>query len=102
MSLTEHYLGYSVDWNGLDGAWTYRFLKETETRLESKDYETLKVKGAPISSRAESGVSVHVLTQVMVVMAPLVSSRADSRVDFERSKHGLKTYWENVIHEQKK
>ncbi|CAG8576194.1 6440_t:CDS:2 [Ambispora leptoticha] len=55
------------DWNGLDGAWTYRFLKEAEAMLKPKDFETLKVK-----------------------------------VDSEHSKHGLKTYWENVIHEQKK
>ncbi|CAG8677690.1 13890_t:CDS:2, partial [Acaulospora morrowiae] len=120
MSSTEHYPGYSAllsylnerehvnwsyyefltlncdviislssnteNWNGLDGAWTYRFLKEAEAMLKPKDFETLKVKGAPVSSRADSGVSVHVLAQV----------------DSEHSKHGLKTYWENVIHEQKK
>ncbi|CAG8628821.1 2134_t:CDS:2 [Dentiscutata erythropus] len=84
------------DWNGLDGTWTRRFLKNAETMLESKDFETLKVKPTP-----DSGVSVNVLAQVMVV-APLVSQRPDSRVDSERSKHGIKTYWENVIHEQKK
>ncbi|CAG8716381.1 21473_t:CDS:2 [Gigaspora margarita] len=55
------------DWNGLDGTWTRRFLKNAEMMLESKDFETLKVK-----------------------------------VDSERSNHGIKTYWENVIHDQKK
>ncbi|CAG8538366.1 12724_t:CDS:2, partial [Racocetra fulgida] len=123
MSSTEHYPGYfdwsyyeflilnrdvmissplNEDWNGLDGTWTRRFLKNAEMMLESKDFETLKVKvliffylvkGAPVSQRPDSGVSVNVLAQVMVV-APLV--------DTERSNHGIKTYWENVIHEQKK
>ncbi|CAG8659537.1 9886_t:CDS:2, partial [Ambispora gerdemannii] len=93
------------DWNGLDSTWTRRFLINAEMMLESKDFETLKVKGAPISQRPDLGVSVNVLAQVMVV-APLVSQRPDSRVsvnvDSERSKDGLKAYWENVIHEQKK
>ncbi|KAF0470061.1 hypothetical protein F8M41_025425 [Gigaspora margarita] len=55
------------DWNGLDGTWTRRFLKNAEMMLESKNFETLKVK-----------------------------------IDSQHSNHGIKTYWENVIHEQKK
>jgi hypothetical protein len=34
---------FSDEWNGLDGAWTHRFLKKAE-ELNPKDFETLKVK----------------------------------------------------------
>ncbi|CAG8496884.1 5794_t:CDS:2 [Cetraspora pellucida] len=62
----------TTDWNGLDGTWT-----------------------PPISQCPDLGVSVNVLAQVMVV-ATLVSQRPDLRVDSERSKDGLKAYWENL------
>ncbi|CAG8492285.1 14508_t:CDS:2, partial [Acaulospora colombiana] len=48
------------EWNGLDGAWTHRFLKEAEV-LNPNDFETIKRK-----------------------------------VDSERSKNGLQTYWEGI------
>ncbi|CAI2185338.1 8260_t:CDS:2 [Funneliformis geosporum] len=74
----------NTDWNGLDGTWHRRFLNNAEMMLESKDYEILKVKGAPVSHRPDSGVSVIVLAQVMVV-APLVSHRPDSRLNVKRT-----------------
>ncbi|CAI2191790.1 7182_t:CDS:10 [Funneliformis geosporum] len=68
---------FTDEWNGLDGTWTRRFLKK------SGKFKTKRIWGFK-----GQGVSVYVLTQVMV--------------DSERSDKGLQVYWEGVIHKRKK
>ncbi|CAG8753265.1 2874_t:CDS:2, partial [Ambispora leptoticha] len=47
---------FSDEWNGLDGAWTHRFLKKAEA-LNPKDFEILKVKVD--SERSKNGLQAY-------------------------------------------
>ncbi|CAJ0626544.1 4119_t:CDS:2 [Entrophospora sp. SA101] len=91
-----------AQWHGMGSAWAHRFLKNSETLLNSvkaddpnfnasANFETLKMK-----STSDSGVfTVKVCAQVMVEACPI--SQRLVQVKSERNNKNLKDYWEDII-----